>query len=65
MLEVRERKGMEMDIEGDDGTYTSVKSLPLNKEKKFLGVHDSPEGGNIDELEAKRKKDGDLCSENE
>ena len=49
-------EGMEMDVEGDDGTYTSVKSLPLNKEKKFLGVHDSPEGGNVDELEAKRKK---------
>ena len=45
-----------MEIEGDDGVRTKVKSLPLDKEKKFLGVYDSPAGGNVKELEEKKEK---------
>ena len=45
-----------MEVEGDDGLRTEVKSLPLNVKKNFLGVRLSPEGGNVEELEEKKKK---------
>ena len=49
-------EGTEMEIEGDEGVPHVVESLPLNEEKKFLGVFDCPEGGNKTQLEKKREK---------
>ena len=37
--------GTTIEVEGDDGVHTEVESLPLDEEKKFLGVQASPEGG--------------------
>ena len=34
----------------DDGDHFSCKSLPLDKEKEFLGVFDSPQGGNKEQI---------------
>lgn len=46
----------EMEIEGDEGIPLGIKSLPLDKEKKVLGVYDSPEGGNKTQMKMKKAK---------
>ena len=43
-------EGTEMEVPVDDGETFTFKSLPLNKEKEFLGVYDSPEGGNKEQI---------------
>ena len=35
----------------DDGLTHTFKNLPTNEEREFLGVFDSPEGGNKKQLE--------------
>ena len=37
--------GTPMEIPGDEGVPVEVDSLPLDEEKKLLGVYDSPDGG--------------------
>ena len=44
-------EGCELEIEVDDGKREKIVSLPMSEEKKFLGVFDSPEGGNKKQLE--------------
>ena len=39
-------EGTEMVVPVDDGSTHTFKSLPMNEEQEFLGVFDSPEGGN-------------------
>ena len=33
-----------------DGEHFVCKNLPLDQEKEFLGVYDSPEGGNKEQI---------------
>ena len=44
-------EGCELEIEVDHGKREKIVSLPMTEEKKFLGVFDSPEGGNKKQLE--------------
>ena len=44
-------EGHEIKIEDDNGEVTKIKSLPLEEEKKFLGVFDCPAGGNAKQIE--------------
>ena len=44
-------QGCELEIEVDDGIREKIVSLPMSEEKNFLGVFDSPEGGNKKQLE--------------
>ena len=49
-------KGKELQFEGDDGVQQVIKSLGTNEEKKFLGVFDGPDGGNVKQIEKIRDK---------
>ena len=49
-------KGRKLYFEGDDGVRKSVESLGTDEEKKFLGVFDGPEGGNVKQIEKIRDK---------
>ena len=46
----KDTQGHEIEIEGDHGEVSKIKSLPLDEERKFLGVFDSPEGGNREQI---------------
>ena len=48
--------GMPMELPGDEGIPVNVESLPLDKEKKLLGVYDSPDGGSKTQLQKKLEK---------
>ena len=52
----KKTEGTEMEIPVDDGQTHTFKSLPMNKERKFLGVFDSPEGGNKMQLKKMSEK---------
>ena len=47
----QDTQNTELQIPVDDDKSINIKSLPLNQEKKFLGVYASPEGGNKKQLE--------------
>jgi len=47
----RKTEGTEMEVPVDDGRTHVFKSLPMYEEREFLGVFDSPEGGNKEQLE--------------
>ena len=49
-------KEKELRIEGVDNTNKVIKSLGTSDEKKFLGVFDGPEGGNVKQLEKIKDK---------
>ena len=52
----RKTEGTKMKVPVDDGEEFTCKSLPLDQEKEFLGVYDSPEGGNKEQIKKMLKK---------
>ena len=49
-------KGRKLYFTGDDSVRKQVDSLGVEEEKKFLGVFDGPEGGNVKQIEKIKDK---------
>jgi len=53
---MKDTKGVDLDVPGDDGEMENIPSLGVGEGQKALGLHDCPAGGSEKQLEAIKEK---------